>query len=45
MGADPDRFLTLTKDNFDIGIGLFYTGSNTSINADNLDLYFTTTLT
>lgn len=41
MGDDPDRFLTLTKDNFDIAIGLLYTGDK---EIGNLDLYFTTLL-
>lgn len=39
IGMDPDRSLTLTIDNFDIAIGVLYGGSNTLVNATNIDEY------
>ncbi len=45
MALDPERTLNLNKDNFDIGIGFFYAGKNKSINASNIEQYFSYVLT
>lgn len=41
MGADPDRSLTLTIDNYDISLGMVYAGSNSTVASANLDEFFT----
>ena len=41
MGMDADRKLTLDINNFDIALGVYYGGSNTSITQANIDDYFT----
>ena len=40
MAKEPDRTLTLTKENFDFGLYVAYVGTNTTI-ANNLETYFT----
>lgn len=40
MNLEPDRTLNLKAENFDIGVGFFYGGTNKSITPDKLDLYF-----